>query len=427
MSSLWCSLLYAALLQYHHSFALHYTSMIATATSPLNKRWQYKQPKTYYDVKSSEAAKKRFIINQGGTRSGKTYSTLQVICELCKINEGKGLVISVVRKTAPSLKASAYRDFLDILHKENWYDESFENKTNMEYSLFGNLVEFFAVDEPQKMRGRKRHICFINEGNELTYEDFFQLNMRTTYKMIIDFNPSDEYCWIYDLADTDDRAILFKTNYIHNPFLTEDEITNIERLEGADDNYWKVYGLGERGASRELIWTHYKFVDELPGLGEKVFGQDFGYNVPSALVAVEMFNGAIYADELIYERKLITADLKQIYQKIDVPRYMPIYCDAAEPKAIDELCRYPNSYNAKPALKDVTEGIRKIMSMPLFITRRSTNLTKEIKNYKWQIDKQGKVLDEPVKFNDHACDALRYAVFTHHARPKRMKSYSSSY
>lgn len=371
-----------------------------------------KQPKSYYDNKRS---KKRIVINQGGTRSGKTYSILQVLCEWCFENKDAGWVITIVRKTLPALKGSAYRDFLDILNKEEWYSEENHNKSEMTYLLFGNLFEFISVDQPQKIRGRKRNICFINEANELTWEDFFQLNIRTTDKLIIDYNPSDEYHWIYDKLIPREDADFFKTTYRDNPYLEKALVDEIELLEQADENYWKIYGLGERGTSSETIYTHWQIVSELPGKGETFYGQDYGYNVPSALVKVEVYEGAVYVDEMLYESKLTTNDLIERYKGLGLSRRDEIFSDAAEPKTIEEIKRA--GFNPKPADKDVTEGIRKVKGMPLFITGRSTNILKEIKNYKWKTDKAGVVLDEPVKFMDHGVDAIRYAVFTKLAKP----------
>lgn len=190
----------------------------------------------------------------------------------------------------------------------------------------------------------------------------------------------------------------------------------IERLKDADENYWRVYGLGEKGVSGETIYTHWRTCKELPGKGETWYGQDFGYNVASALVKVEYYEGGVYVDEVLYETKLTTGDLIERYKGLGIRRPVEVFCDAAEPKTIEEMLRA--GMNAKPADKDVTEGIRKVKSLPLFITERSTNLIKEIKSYKWKTDKTGLVLDEPVKFNDHALDALRYAVFTKLHKPK---------
>lgn len=366
-----------------------------------------KQSTSYYQNKES---KKRITINQGGTRSGKTYSIIQVICEYCYLNTNSGAVITIVRKTLPSLKGSAYRDFLEILNKEGWYEEEAHNKSEMTYILFGNLIEFISVDQPQKIRGRKRNVCFINEANELTWEDFFQLNIRTTDKMILDYNPSDEFHWIYDQLQTRNDADFFITSYKDNPFLEKELIDEIELLKLADDNYWKVYGLGERGASTETIYTHWQLCKTIPMRGEIFYGQDFGFNVASATVLIEIWENAAYIHQVIYETKLTTADLIERYKSVDISKTLEIYCDNAEPKTIEELCRA--GYNAMPADKDVLEGIRKVKGMPIYVTQESTELIKEIKNYKWKVDKNGKVLDEPVKFNDHAMDAMRYGVFT---------------
>jgi phage terminase large subunit len=178
---------------------------------------------------------------------------------------------------------------------------------------------------------------------------------------------------------------------------------------------WNVFGLGLRGHATDIIYTHWKLCDKMPMRGEVFFGQDFGYNVPSALVLCELYEGAVYIQEWLYETRLTTSDLIERYKDIGVSKTIEIYCDNAEPKTIEELRRA--GYNAYEANKDVTEGIRKVKSLPLFITENSSNIVSEIKGYKWKTDVNGKPVkdkdrDEPVKFNDHAMDALRYAVFT---------------
>jgi phage terminase large subunit len=353
-------------------------------------------------------SKTRITVMQGGTRSGKTYNI--ILFFVIKLLGERGKTLSIVRNSLPSLKGSVMRDFIDILLKMNLYSEDHHNKTESTYLLNGNLIEFVSVDQPQKIRGRRRDYLFINEANELNYEAWMQLVFRTEKKIVLDYNPSDEYHWIYEQVIPRDDADFYVTTYKDNPFLPKDLVDEIERLQAADENYWKVYGLGQRGVSGETIYTHWQICKELPLKGELFYGQDYGYNVASALVHCEHYEGAIYADELIYEQKLTTGDLIERYKSVGVSKTGEIFSDCAEPKTIEEVCRA--GYNAKPSDKDVTEGIRKVKSMPLFVTERSVNLIKELKAYKWKTDKDGKVLDEPVKFNDHATDALRYAVFT---------------
>ena len=347
---------------------------------------------------------------QGGTRSGKTYNILLFF--VIKLLRERGKTLTICRASLPSIKGSVLRDFIEILLKIGIYDESNHNKTEQTYLLNGNLVEFVSVDQPQKIRGRKRNYLFINEANELGYDAWLQLIFRTEEKAVLDYNPSDEYSWIYEQVVTREDADFFITTYRDNPFLPQDLVDEIERLKDADENYWRVYGLGQRGLSSETIYTHWHTINRLPGKGEVFYGLDFGYNVPSALVKIEMHEGAAYVDEVLYETKLTTGDLIERLKGLGIRKSDELFCDAAEPKTIEELTRA--GYNAKRADKDVWAGINKVKSMPLYITEGSANLMKEIKNYKWKTDKDGKIAqdEQPVKFMDHALDAMRYGIFT---------------
>lgn len=365
------------------------------------------------NLEAYESKKYRVVANQGSTRSTKTYSLSQLLALYIPFQE-KNVRISIVSPSLPHLKRGARHDFLEILENAGVYSDLHFNKTDNVYEYpNGTIVEFFGADEPGKTRGPGRDILYVNEANLLSYAVYKQLALRTRRIIFLDFNPADEHSWVYDVADAPGNILIHST-YLDNPFLSDSQRQEIENLQYADENLWKVYGLGLRGTSSETIYTHWKIVKEMPGKGERFKGQDFGYNVPSALVDIELYEGAIYADELLYETKLTTGDLIEKYKSFDI-HHEEIFCDAAEPKTIEELSRA--GYNVKPADKDVTEGIRKVKSMPLYVTERSVNLIKELKSYKWKVDKDGKVLDEPVKFNDHACDALRYAVFTKLSQP----------
>lgn len=362
----------------------------------------------------------RVIANQGSTRSSKTYSLSQLMIDIA--NGGKNSItgipygaksISIVSPSLPHLKKGARKDVLDNLDNQGIFKEDNFNRTDQIYTFpeHKSQIEFFGVEDSTKVRGPGRDILYINEANLIPKAAYIQLALRTKEAIFIDFNPADEYSYVYELADKIGNKLII-SNYTNNQAnLSKEQIAEIEALKDADENLWKVFGLGLRGTSSETIYTHWKECDRLPGKGGEMFyGQDFGYNVPSALVQVECYEGGIYADEILYEPKLTTGDLIERYKDLKIDRNANIYCDNAEPKTIEELCRA--GFNAKPADKDVTEGIRKVKSLPLYVTKNSVNLLKEIKSYKWKIDKDGRVLDEPVKFNDHICDALRYAVFT---------------
>ncbi len=360
---------------------------------------------------------KRIIVEQGGTRSGKTYNILLwLIFYYTERNTAK--TITICRKSFPSLRASVMRDFFDILRNHDLYREEYHNKSSHEYHLNGNLVEFISLDQPQKIRGRKRNLLYINEANELFYEDWQQLIFRTDGKVILDYNPSDAFHWIYDKVLTREDCEFYQTTYKDNPFLDETIIQEIERLKGTDDDYWRVYGLGERGMSRATIFQF--GASDIPSDATLLaHGLDFGFtNDPSALVAVYKSGDNLYLDELIYQTGMTNSDISNRFKDLGLDRRSEIYADSAEPKSIEELHRM--GWNVKPTQKgsdSVNVGIDMLKRHRIFITPRSKNLEKELQNYKWTEDKNGNLLNKPIDAFNHAIDAVRYATYNKLSRP----------
>ena len=348
----------------------------------------------------------RITCLQGGTRSSKTYSLCQLF--IVKALKETGKVFTICRKTLPALKGTAYRDILELLKKLEIYSEEFHNKSELSYTLNNNLIEFISVDQPQKIRGRKRDYLWLNEANEFTYEDYQQLILRTVGKIYLDYNPSDPYSWIYDKVITRDDCTFIKSTYKANPFLDKDTVAEIERLRDLDPDYWQVYGLGEIGSIQTMIFRAFNLVDEVQGrlVG---YGLDFGFtNSPSALVAIYVKDNDLYIKELLYEKRLTNTDLAQKIKDLGISRQDEIVCDSAEPKAIEEL--YRSGLNAKPAKKGagIHLGIDIMRRYKMHITKDSLNAIKEFRGYKWATDKNGDVLNTPVKVNDHLIDAARY-------------------
>jgi phage terminase large subunit len=370
----------------------------------------HKHSRTYYDITTDFLPSgKRIAVNQGGTRSGKTYSILQFLIETAirsHIAKMQGRIVTICRKTLPALKATAMRDFIQILESINMYSEQMHNKSVGEYHLHETTFEFISLDQPQKVRGRKRDVLFINEANELTYEDWRQLLLRTTDKILIDYNPSDEYHWIYDNVCTRDDVKFYRTTYRDNPYLNETQIQEIERLQQEDLNYWKIYGLGERGVSGATIYTNWEETDKKDVQGETAYGLDFGFNNPTALVKCVRTDAGMYAEQLLYQSHLTNNDLIQALKGLVSTRNI-IYCDSAEPDRIAELSRA--GFNVRPAKKEVKVGIDKCKSVRIYA--HGHELVKEIRNYKWKIDTNEKAIDEPVKVNDHLMDAMRYGAY----------------
>jgi phage terminase large subunit len=362
-------------------------------------------------------SQKKIIVEQGGTRSGKTYNILMwLIFDYCMNNKGK--IVSIVRKTFPAVRASVMRDFFEILSKCNMYSEEFHNKSQFEYYLNGNTIEFMSVDQPQKVRGRKRNILFINEANELDLEDWRQLLLRTTEKVILDFNPSDEFHWIYDEVLIREDVEFYQTTYKDNPFLEQVVIDEIERLKTIDENYWRVYGLGERGQNRSTVFQF--IIADIPETAKlKSYGLDFGFSAdPSSLVAFYIDGDTIYFDELIYQTGMTNIDIGNAIKSIGIDRRDVIWADSAEPKSIHEL--YQFGYNVKGTVKgsdSINVGIDMMRRYTIALTKRSLNLIKEFRNYKYIEDKMGRLTNKPVDAFNHGIDACRYAVYNTMSRP----------
>jgi len=369
--------------------------------------------------KHLENSQNRIIVEQGGTRSGKTYNILIWLIIYCLREENTGQVITICRKTFPAVRASVMRDFFEILERAGRYNPDNHNKSSSEYYLGGNMVEFISLDQPQKVRGRKRDMLFINEANELHFEDWQQLIMRTNGRIIIDYNPSDEYHWIYDRVITRDDVDFYKTTYLDNPFLPSNIISEIERLKQTDENYWKIYGLGERGQSKAVIFS-YQEVTAIPeGAVLVSAGMDFGFtNDPTTLVVAYRKDIDLYFQELIYETGLTNRDIHHKLQSLGFDKRTEIFGDSAEPKSIKELQLF--GWNIKPTAKgadSVMAGIDMLKRYRLNVIKGSINLIKEFRNYKFVEDHNGKVLNKPIDAYNHAIDAARYATYNRLSRP----------
>jgi len=367
-------------------------------------------------------AKTKIIVNQGGSRSGKTYSILQLLI-LVKAFEATNMVFSIVRKSMPALKSSAMRDFFEILKTQDLYDERDHNKTENTYILNGNLFEFMSLDQPQKKRGAKRTYLFINEANELNLEDWIQLSLRTEKQIFLDYNPSMDEHWVYDIVIPRTDCTFIHSTYLDNlQFLPEEQIREIENLKNVDENYWRIYGKGEIGQIKGLVLTNWDVVDVFPSDCKwTTYGLDFGFsNDPTALIKAGMMGGELYADELIYSRGLTNQDIAKWMHDVGVTRADEIIADN-QPKCIYEIRK--EGFNVKPTFKgpdSIIAGIDILKRYRIKVTKGSINLIRELKNYKWKEDATGKSLNVPVDRFNHGIDGLRYVCMYRNLGGRRM-------
>lgn len=351
--------------------------------------------------------RKRIRAVAGGTAASKTISILMWCIDYAQTTANE--LISVVSESFPHLKRGSIRDFLNIMQEHGYFNDSNWNKTDYIYTFeSGSKIEFFSADQPSKVRGPRRDILFINEANNIPYETYTQLEIRTKKIIWLDWNPVSEF-WFYTevLPHTDCDFITL--TYKDNEALAPEIVQSIESKKH-NKNFWQVYGLGQLGEAEGKIYTDWVIVDDVPEYARlSKYGLDFGYsNDPAAIVAVWEADGGYILDEIIYQKGMSNKQLADVI----LHQYPAlVIADSAEPKSIDEIASY--GVNIIPALKgadSVLHGIQYVQEQKIWVTKRSVNLIKEYRNYLWQTDKNGKVLNVPEEGWDHCLDAVRYAL-----------------
>jgi len=361
-------------------------------------------------IRKIEALKKRIKIIQGGTSAGKTYGILPLL--ITKAATYPRLEISVVAESIPHLRRGALKDFLKIMKETGRYFEERFNRTLLRYE-FGNgsVIEFFSADDSSKLRGARRDILYINECNNVTFESYNELSIRTKKEVYLDFNPANEF-WVHkELKDEPESDFLILT-YMDNEALDSSIVSQIEknRDKAATSaywaNWWRVYGLGEIGSLEGVIFSNWKTIDTIPNEAKLVgIGLDFGYtNDPTAVIEIYNYNGQRIVNELKYQTGLLNSDIAKI-----LPKHVIVYADSSEPKSIEEIRRYGITIKGVTKGKDsINYGIDVMQRQNYLVTSNSTNLIKELRSYTWDVDKQGTRLNKPIDNFNHAIDALRY-------------------
>lgn len=357
---------------------------------------------------------KRKKIIQGGTSAGKTFGILPVLID--KATKTPHLEISVVSETIPHLRRGAMKDFIKIMEMTGRYIDANWNRSLLTYKFSnGSYIEFFSAEQESKLRGARRNILYINEANNIPFESYHQLAIRTSQDIYLDFNPTSEFWAHTELLNETDSELLVLT-YKDNEALPQTIIDDIESAQSKGEsstywaNWWKVYGLGEVGNLQDTIFDNWKQVDDIPKDAKLIcYGMDFGFtNDPTTLVGVWKSEGKIWVDELLYRTNMTNNDIGNFLKSIEFGR-KELICDSAEPKSIEELRR--QGFNVFPAIKgadSIKIGIDILKRFELCITKRSVNMIKELRAYQWEKDKEGKFTGKPIDFMNHTIDPLRY-------------------
>lgn len=341
---------------------------------------------------------KKIIINEGGSRSSKTFSILQIFIYLMGHTSIKNKTFSVVAESLPHLKRGAYKDFFDILNMDDLYDVKNHNMTDHKYHIGTNTIEFFGVEEPQKVRGAGRDYLFINEANNISWPTFQQLQMRTKVLTFIDHNPTALYYAHEYLLDKDTKTGYVHSTYLDNPYVSQNTIDLLNRTKETDPNFYKVYALGLIGSQEGLVFTNWQVTDTFNKTEKVIYGMDFGFtNDPTCCIAVYKQGGELWIDELFYGIEYTNVDISnQLKNNGVTSKYDEIIADSSEPKSIAEL--YARGWNIKGSIKgpdSIIQGIDIIKQFKLNVTRRSINLIKELRGYQWIKNLDGKYINKP--------------------------------
>lgn len=353
---------------------------------------------------------KRIRAVAGGTSASKTISILVWLIDYCQTSQDREKLCHVVSESFPHLESGAMLDFKNIMKDRGYWNDERWHATKHEYTFeTGNVLRFMSVDTYGKAHGPRRDVLFVNECNNLDYRIVDQLITRTREIVWLDWNPSEEFWFYTEIKDKREDVDFITLTYLDNEALDPITVSEIESHK-SNKAWWQVYGLGQLGVIESRIYRDWQIVDDVPFEARlERYGLDFGYSVdPTAVIAVYYYNGGYILDEVAYQKGLLNKPIADILN--NQPKALVI-ADSAEPKSIDEIRGYGLTIlAAQKGSGSIERGIGYVQQQRISVTKRSLNLIKEYRNYNWEYDKSGNMTRDPSDFNNHAMDALRYAI-----------------
>lgn len=355
--------------------------------------------------------KKRIRAVCGGTSASKTISILVWLIDYAQVNKNKK--IDVMSESYPHLEDGAIKDFKAImLDRGYWRDDSWNGTKHVYTFETGSIIKFISVDKLGKAHGPRRDVLFVNEANNISYEIYDQLEVRTKDVIWLDWNPSTEYWYYTEIKDHIDHDFITLT---YKDCLNVLDPSIVESIESKKHrkNWWKVYGLGQLGEVEGKIYSGWQIIDSIPHearLWRR--GLDFGYSVdPSVLVDIYEYNGGYIVDEQFYQKGMSNKAIADYINNLDEADILTI-ADSAEPKSIEEIKDYGVKIVGAAKGKDsVKQGIQFVQDQKISVTKRSLKTIKAYRNYLWATDRNGKNLqvpDDTIHEWTNPMDAIRY-------------------
>lgn len=367
-------------------------------------------------IKRIRGLTSRKKIIQGGTSAGKTIAILSILIDLAAREKTD---ISVVSETIPHLRRGCIKDFKKVMDATNRWRDGGWNKSLLIYTFAnGSTIEFFSAESEAKLRGARRKILYVNEANNIDFNAYHQLAIRTSGDIYIDYNPTTEF-WVHTEVLKETNAELLILTYLDNDALDPEIRADIESARDKAEtsefwaNWWRVMGLGQIGNLTGVVYSNWEQINDIdPNAKLIAYGLDWGYQSdPTAIIGVYRYQDRIQVKELLYQTGLTNLDIVNELKRLGINRQYEIIADSAEPKSIEEIYRF--GFNIKPAIKgadSIRNGIDILNRYPLQITKNSINIIKELRNYVWDTDRMGKTLEHPIDAYNHGLDALRYVA-----------------
>lgn len=361
-------------------------------------------------------SKAAIVLNSGGARSSKSYSICQLFITKFINEDNKNFLIT--RKTMPALRITALKLFVDLLKEYGYFQYVEYNRTNREFRFKNNYLLATSLDVSTKIQSTSFNYIWMEEAEEFTFEDYITLKTRLSgvkkagekNQMFLSYNPKKENGYINKKVMLEKDIEVIKSSYKDNPLLNSEYIEILENLKEQSPDHYKIFTLGEYAVNDGIIFTNIRSIVKYPDEFETtIYGLDFGYNNPTALVKIDVKDRKYYLTELLYETRLTNSDLIERLKDLIPNRRQRIYCDSAEPDRIKEI--KSAGFNAIAGLKNVKDGIDFVKRCEIFTRDENVNLNKEVEEYSWRKNTAGEVFDEPVKYNDHFPDAIRYGIY----------------
>ena len=379
----------------------------------------------FYEFLSNSKSRINFIY--GSASSGKSHSMGQFFVKKF-FEEEHNKQFLVVRKTLPSLRITAYKLIIDLIDEYGLPKNL--NKSDLLLTYNGNEMRFKSLDDPEKIKSYNTNYIWAEELTDFTIRDFRRLLMILRAKndkqnqLFGTFNPIDAFHWINTkymskIIDKERMAVLHST-WRDNPFNSQEYINELLALEQEDEQQFLIYSEGKWGVRKNVIYTNWDTISfsEFPSYDNcdfTVYGIDFGFTNPSAIIEVRFKDGEIFERQLLYKRGLTNPELIEEAKILIPDKRAYIYADSAEPARIKEFKRegFQNLRGAKKGGGSVSIGIDFVKRHKQHIDKSSTDLIDEKRAYKYKEDINENVLEDPIAWFDHAMDAERMAIYSH--------------